>query len=533
MYELIPYALKKYGDKVAVSYYLDDGIIERKTYKELHEDVLRLGSWFYANCLQKKNVGLIAELSYEWIVSFYALSMVGAVPVLIDPNLSKGEIDLVLKQSNSYCVIASGKFVGQDSSLKDLCITLSKRLDANNKNVCFCVNQILRKAAQPSCDFFIPSSDDVAVLALTSGTTGKQKIVMLTHKNLICDLMLSYRLAGQGNDTATVAILPPHHMLELTTGIQTPIYVGCPICICSDKKRIIKSFKDFKPSILILVPSVIQMMRKQVWSQARTKGKSKFLKLLMLVTNFLLTFNIDIRKRAFPFIQESFGGHLKTIISGGAQLAYEVIEEFHVWGIEIYNGYGITECSPVVCCNMPKSSKKGSVGLVAYHPFVDVIIKNDEVYVAGDIVMKGYYHDESSTNSSFSGNYFKTGDLGFIDKDGYLHLVGRKKNLIVLSNGENVSPEVLEEKFSKIDGVEDILVFAKEDNGETVLCAVIRPTETYCHMRNLQKYFEAQFSSVSLQLPLHKRIYQIIIRKEEFIRSGNGKIKRIKENYKA
>ncbi|GHU82504.1 hypothetical protein AGMMS50284_4480 [Clostridia bacterium] len=526
---LIDFVAKKYGERIAVSYYVSKTEISSKTYKALFDDVRRLAYWLKQRKLDFKRICLIGECCYEWIVSFYAISWIGAIPVLIDCELPMPD---TLELAN----ISEAEFIimGNSENKADALKTLSTReldvLKFDDGKDSISVRSILNQ--RPSLDLQYVSSnpDDTALIVFTSGTTGKNKAVMLSHKNLCSDLFISYYLAGQGKHHSTVAVLPVHHMLQLTTGIQTPIYVGCPICIGRGKRYISQSIATFKPSILILVPSVIEMMRKKIWADVRVKGIENKLLKAMRFSDVLLKFGIDIRRKIFSSIHTAFGGNLKTVISGGAPISDDTVSEFRTWGINIFNGYGITECSPVVSCNMPRRFRDGSVGLTNMSPYSSVKIIDGEICVSGDIVMKGYYGDEAATNEAFVNGYFKTGDLGHIDSDGYLYITGRKKNLIILNNGENVSPEELEIIFSKIVGIKDVIICSKEIGREMILNAIVVPTDDFAGKINLQEYFDEQFALVSSSLPVHKRVYKVNIRTNDFITSSGGKVKRVEEN---
>jgi long-chain acyl-CoA synthetase len=378
------------------------------------------------------------------------------------------------------------------------------------------------------------SGDDTALIVFTSGTTGKNKAVMLTHKNLCANLFLSVTaLDGDEDNHATLAVLPVHHMFQLTTGIQCPIYVGATICIGKGRKYLAQSIKKFNPTILMLVPAAIEMIRKKIWAEVRLQKKEGTFTKAIGASDFLRArLNIDVRKKLFKKIHDTLGGNLRTIISGGAPIDPETVREFKSWGIDIFNGYGITECSPVVSCNTPSENCVGSVGKAGINPYCAVKIIGGEVCVSGDIVMKGYFGDEAATAQVIRNGWFHTGDLGHIDDDGYLFITGRKKNLIILSNGENISPEELEIYYSKIEGIKDILVYDKQVGRESILSAIIVPSEEFiAQNENLQGYFTEQFNKLNPNLPPNKRIYEIGVRRTDFVKSSNLKIKRIKENY--
>lgn len=534
--DLIAYASAKYNTRNAISYFKDKTVIVSKNYLELHLDVMKMAYYIKSLNLKSKNICLIGECSYEWIVSFYALSWAGFIPVLIDSELSGDDIyELMVDVESTIVILDNSKkrSVLLENAKRTGIATIDLYDDISPNNTLYpSVRSYLHNSDEKTIACAKWAPEDTGLIVFTSGTTGKHKAVMLSHKNLCADLFVSYFLAGQGKHYSTIAILPVHHMLQLTTGIQTPIYVGCPICIGRGKRFISQSIKQFTPSILILVPSVIEMMRKKIWADIRLKKREKHIKVATMISQLLMKCHIDIRRHIFADIHSALGGNLKTIISGGAPIDKETVQEFRRWGINIFNGYGITECSPVVSCNRISHQRDGSVGMVDLEPYCSVKIIDGEICVSGEIVMKGYYNDIETTNQVIKNGWFMTGDLGYIDSDNYLFITGRKKNLIILSNGENVSPEELELIYSKIDGVKDIIVYSKEIEHDNILAAIVVPDETtMATVENIQAYFEEKFNSQNSALPPYKRIYEVNIREKDFVKSSNGKVKRIKENY--
>jgi long-chain acyl-CoA synthetase len=527
--QIISYASRKHASKVAVSYYSDSTVVH-KSYKNLNVDVVKIAAYFKEHNVDSQPVALIGDCSYEWISAFYGILWSGAVPVLIDNELPDESVYELLST-------VGARFAVFDKPKQDKRVELTRLLNENGVTAIPVpeIKEILKTNPAP-IECTKNSGDDTAVIVFTSGTTGKNKGVMLSHKNLCADLFLSLILACEVEHTCTVAVLPVHHMFQLTTGIQIPIYYGGGICIGKGKKYLAQTVRQFKPSTLMLVPAAIEMIRKKIWAEVRLQKREKTLSKAMNGANLLLKMKIDVRRRLFKKIHTTLGGSLRTIISGGAPIDPETVKEFKAWGINIYNGYGITECSPVVSCNTLSKQKYGSVGIAGVNPYCSVKIIDGEVCVSGDIVMKGYYNDEAATQEAIKDGWFHTGDLGCIDEDGYLFITGRKKNLIILSNGENISPEELEIYYSKIEGVKDILVYEKAVNRESILSAVIVPTDELTAEcaelpGKLHSYFNEQFDGMNQGLPPNKQIHDVNVRLYDFIKSSNLKIKRIQENY--
>jgi long-chain acyl-CoA synthetase len=277
-----------------------------------------------------------------------------------------------------------------------------------------------------------------------------------------------------------------------------------------------KDIQTSKPQTMFLVPLFVETFSHQIWDNARKNGKEKTLKIMMKISDFLLKLGIDIRGICFKSVQQAFGGNLQYIISGGAKLNVQYIKEFRSWGIEILNGYGTTECSPCVAVNRNFYHKDGTVGLPL--PNLKVKINEDgEVLIKGTPVMLGYYKDEKSTSEVLKDGWYSTGDIGFLDNDGFLTLTGRKKNLIILSNGENISPEELETDLLQDRAVREVIVY--EING--AITAEIYPSEAYI---NNNAYFATLRKSINKNRPLYKQIGKIVLRDTEFPKNTSGKI---------
>lgn len=526
--EVIEYAAEKHKNNIAIKYYDSNKNIEDKSYIDLKNDVEVMSSYLINNKLNKSNIAIIGDISYEWIVSYYAIASSGAVVVPIDKELSAKDIMDLLVRIDAKCI-----FFGKTSRRKIEEIvcnlnTIEKLISLQYLENYETVSEILKEKKNDKVSKVFIKPDDLASIVFTSGTTGKSKGVMLTHRNLCEDLMYSYYLVGREGNEATVPILPVYHMFEITTGIQCPIYIGFTICIGKGIKYITKSIEEFKPTILTLVPLVVEMLHKNIWMEARKRNKDSKLKFALKVSRFFRHFGIDLRRILFKDIIENFGGRLHTIVCGGAPLRKELEEEFNEFGITLLNGYGITECAPVLSCNMRDHIKSGSVGQ-PLKEFCEIKIIDGEIYVKGDIIMKGYYNDRESTKEAFKDGWFKTGDIGYLDEDGYLFITGRKKNLIILDNGENVSPEELEDIFIKSDFVKEIVVYADENNSKNQISAFIVPDKDYFkknQIEDIEGVINKEVASINRTLPYYKRVQIVNIREEEFVKTSTGKVKR-------
>ena len=362
--------------------------------------------------------------------------------------------------------------------------------------------------------------NDLASIVYTSGTTGKSKGVMLTHNNF-CSCMYgaccNVSLTG-----ASLLVLPLHHTFGLVASVFAVMYYGYPIYINKSLKKLSDDFKKAKPQHLFAVPLIVEPLYKNIWINAKKQGKEKLLQRLIKVSEVLLKCKIDLRKVLFKSVISAFGGNLDLIVSGGAPIDEKYIRAFHSLGITVLNGYGITECGPIVAVNRKQFNIVGSVGLPLICNEVK-IAEDGEILVRGDNVMQGYYHLEGENEKVFIDQWFKTGDLGRIDEYGALHVTGRIKNLIILGNGENIPAESIEEQIYTILYVKEVIAYG-EDN--RIVAEVYLDEE----VADAKERIHGDIQSINQQLPLTRNIGQVLIRETEFPKTTTKKIKR---NYEA
>ena len=375
----------------------------------------------------------------------------------------------------------------------------------------------------------------LASIVYTSGTTGKGKGVMLSQANIGLDMTL-----GMYNFALTpksLHVLPPHHTFGSTVNYVGHLAQGVEVYISSGLKHVSDEIREQQPTHLILVPAFLEVMHKKIWDGARKSGKTGLLKTMMAVSNGLRKVGIDVRRKLFKSILEPFGGKLEMIICGGAKLDEEIIRTFDAIGITIMNGYGITECAPLISCNRNLYQKAGSVGLPIFA--LRVRIDNPdangegEICVKGPNVMLGYFNNPEATAEVFDKDgFFHTGDYGRLDEEGWIYITGRKKNLIILSNGKNVYPEELEADIQKIEGVLEVVVYAGEsrlNKDKETIVAEIFPDADVLKAKGIQDpqaYFEEQVKKLNAKLPPYKIIKRVKLRDVEFQKNTSRKIVR-------
>jgi len=491
-----------------------------KSFADVYEDIASLAAVF--SDTKDKHIAIIGENSYEWIVTFLACVVSGNVAVPIDKEYP-GEEMLDLMQmtdtTTAFCGKAAARkleaLILDEEGVNKSDITLYK-LDEFEKSL-ESGRELLRfdKSKRFTREADV---DKLAAIFFTSGTTGKSKGVMLSQRNMYSDINAACKnFNPYGN---TVSVLPFHHTFGFITAILKPYNYGVCTFINSGLKRMLEDIKREKPETMFMVPLFIENFYKTIRLKAKKEGKLKTLTRATKFSDALLRAGIDKRADFFKDIQQTFGGNLDYIICGGAPLDPMLVKVFRSWGIEILNGYGITECSPVIAVNRNFYKVDGSVGI----PFEGVSVEiadDEEIIVKGDNVMMGYYNNQDATDEVLTDGWYHTGDLGMLDKKGFLHITGRKKNLIILSNGENVSPEVIEQEIMRYDGIEEVVVYGVKGH----LVAEIYPSEEY--MGNVE-HFMAIRDSYNKNEPQFRHISEIKLRDTEFEKNSSRKIIRAK-----
>ena len=364
----------------------------------------------------------------------------------------------------------------------------------------------------------VPQSEIVRVQG-TSGTTGNPKGVMLSQRNLTYDMSASS--AYLFIPANTILLLPLHHTFGFTACVLCMIYRGYSVYINKSLKTILPDIKKSQPRHICLVPLFIEKFYKNIWKNIESQGKTALVKKMISLSNFMRKIGIDLRPILFKSIRDAFGGNLEMLISGGAPIDKNYIKAFDDFGFQIIEGYGITECSPIVSINRNKFYSYGSVGVAIPGSEVDIIDADEnnegEIIVKGDHVMLGYYNNEEATKDAFFDGWFRTGDIGKKDENGFVYITGRKKNIIILSNGKNVYPEEIETEFLRIPYVDEVIVFGRDD----ILCA-----EIYTETPDKKDEIKQNIKVLSENLPPYKQVKHIEFRDTEFEKTTTKKIKR-------
>lgn len=499
-----------------------------KTYREFHDEIRNFGTVLLKKGFNGEKIAILGENSYKWIVSYFAVTNTGNVAVPLDRELSYAELADLVNRCGCKGVIFSKSFTDYADYFKENCPTVETYICMKEIHYLKEDGAKLIEEGDTSFDNVRVTPDDLAAIVFTSGTTGKSKGVMLTHGNIATDAYCVCRYAtGEGRGPL---LLPLHHTFSITANVLAALMYGGRIHAITSLRNIQRDMVSDKTTVMIAVPTAVEMIHKKVWATAESKGKAEIMKKGLKISNFLLKLGIDVRRKLFKEVYEGLGGEFDIIICGGAPLSLKAEEDIFDWGIKLMCGYGITECAPIVSVNRPEHYKRGSCGLIIECNDVRIENKNEngigEIQVKGSNVFKGYFDDEEETANAFTEDgWFRTGDLGYVDEDGFLFVTGRIKNLIILSNGKNVSPEELEGKIiDAIDSIVEAVVFAKDD---AIAIEMFLDTEKY---PNAKEEIREQINAFNRQMPAYKKIQEIIIRDEEFPKTTTLKIKRKYDN---
>lgn len=535
--QMLTLRVKNDSQKIAFKFQKNKQVIE-KTYGEFYNDTLYLGT---ALCDLKiennKHIACIGQNSYEWLVVYLCALSSNNVFVPIDKDLPEHDIINVVNHSEADIVFCDGKYEkmfseNKEKLKKDVIFVSFAESPEYAESFFKLMESGKEKYAGGNKNFLNMKPnpvEDLKMILYTSGTTGMSKGVMLSEKNIVS--CIYYGLEVSTVFDVCLSVLPYHHAYESVCGILVSLHMGSTICINKSLKQVLKSLELYKPSYVMLVPAFVELFYGKIQKNIKSGGKEKGFKLLIKLSSVLRALGIDKRKKLFKQIHDVFGGNMRKIVCGGAPIRPEIGKFFDDIGINLISGYGITECSPLVSCNRDYYNDPATVGVKL--PCIDVAIDSPnaegigEIKVKGDTVMLGYYKAENLTNEVLRDGWFYTGDYGKINSEGQIYITGRKKNLIVLSNGKNVFPEEIEEYISGIDEVKEVVVYAPKDESgdERRLTALIYlDPELQISKSELKEKINEELRP----LPMYKQISEIVIRECEFEKTTSNKIKRAK-----
>ena len=543
----------KYKDKVAFKYKIGKNEIKTITYKEFIDDVNGLGTQLMKMGLLGKRIAVISENRYEWAVAYLATACGVGVIVPLDRSLPANELESLIVRSGVEAIFYSKKYdeIMQDIKQRkttDLRYYISMDLEERQDGV-LSEREFIekgKKLIEEGDRKYLDAEVDregMTFMLFTSGTTAMSKAVMLSHKNICANIMDIASVIRLTSDDTLLSFLPLHHTFECTVGFLYPIYTGASIAYCEGIRHIADNIKEFEISAMISVPALYEGIYKRLIKSIEKKGKLQEVEMMCKLTSVLSRVGLDFRRTVFKEIHEQFGGKLRLLVSGAAALDYEVEKGFNDLGFEMVQGYGLTETSPVIAAGNDFEQKLGSVGKVFPSAKIKIINKNEEgvgeIYVKAPYVMIGYYQNEEATKEVLDKEWFKTGDLGYIDKKGFLFLCGRKKSVIVLKNGKNVFPEEIENVINRIDGIKESFVYGRpepDDEIDLKLCAKIvydkdamKDAYGIVDEKEIKDKIWEKIKELNRTMPPYKYIKEITVTEEELIKTTTQKIKRFEE----
>ena len=526
-----------------------------------------------------KRIALIGENRYEWVLSYLAVTCGGMVIAPLDKALPDKEITSLIKRSEVDAVIYEKKHQELFEKLKAdkeinlntlICIDKEKvneneqNSEDTNKNVksqkskaeeivaelsdeTISFESLLEKgrnlikAKNKLYDYITLNNDEMSIMLFTSGTTSAAKIVMLSQNNILSNLYAYQTHFKIHQDDTLLSFLPIHHTFECSITILYGFYSGATIAFCDGLRYIQANLKEYEVSIFVAVPLVLETMYKKIMKAIADQGKTKLINTMTKISNALLKVHIDIRKIVFKQIIDNFGGKLRMVLYGAASLDKDTIIGLNNFGINSIQGYGLTETSPVLTAEAENKHKPGSIG----YPLDNVEIKIDnpdkegvgEILAKGPNIMLGYYGDEKKTKEAFKDGWFRTGDYGYIDDEGFIFITGRKNDIIVLRNGKNVYPQELEFLISKLPYVAECMVFARnESNTDTAIVAkivynkeVMEKDYPDTKKEDYEKMIWKDVKEINKTLPTFKHIKKVIVTDEPMLKTTTQKVKRNEE----
>ena len=547
--DVIRNAVKKYPENNAfILKNKKDKDVEYKkiTYKQFGEDIDSLGTELVNLGLKGKRIAIIGKNRYEWIVSYLATVNGIGIVVPLDKGLPEAEVESSLIRSKTDCIIFEESYTEMIQNIKNAGNTNIKEYICMDKQENFTSleeliekgNKLLKEGNREFLDSPI-NPTEMSIILFTSGTTSMSKAVMLSHKNIASNIYAMTKCEELRSTDTNIAFLPFHHTFGCT-GILMFLSLGATNVFCDGLRHIQKNLVEYEVSTFVCVPLLIESIYKKIWQEIEKTNQTKKVKFGIALSKILLKIGIDIRPKLFKPITSKLGGKIRMIISGASGIDPQVADGFRDFGIYVAQGYGLTETSPVLAAENVKYYKKGSTGLPM--PGVEIKIDNPneqgigEIKAKGPNVMLGYYENEEETNKVLKDGWFYTGDLGYMDKDGFLYITGRKKNVIVLKNGKNVYPEELEVLIGNLPYVKENMVFGKEKDDDLVVSAKIVYNQDYMKdnypdktQEDIEKIIWEDIKEINKTMPNYKHIKNIIVTDQEMIKTTTAKIKRYEE----
>ena len=551
--ELIYNSAKTYTNNIAFIVKHQEGknkTYENITYKMLLEQINALGTKLYSMGFKNKRIAILGRNRYEWALGHLTSLLGGIVSIPLDKDLQIDELENSLIRSKADAIYFDEKYIDKIEEIKNRNTTNVKEYICMSKMIGYDDIHTLKEEGQKlleegNKEYISAKIDENAmnILLFTSGTTSKSKAVMLSQKNIASNVYAMQKVEDIRSTDSNLAFLPMHHIFGSTCLIMM-LACGVRTSFPDGLRYVAQNLKEYEVSVFVGVPLLVEAIYNKVVKEIDKQGKTQLIKNAIRVSNFLLKFHIDIRRKLFKQIIDQLGGKMRFVISGGAPLDPKIQKGFMNLGIDIVQGYGLTETSPVIAAENMYKSRTGSIGVPMENVTIEIVNKDDngigELRVKGPNIMLGYYENEEETNNVLKDGWFYTGDLGYIDKNGFIFITGRQKNMIVLKNGKKIFPEEIETLVNRIDLVEECMVFGmpdEVDKNDVKLSVKV----VYNKDEVKQKYGDISFdeirdiiwdrikNEINTTVPRYKHIMNMILTDKELVKTTTKKVKRNEE----
>lgn len=536
-----------YGDRPGYKIKLGEENYKTYTHSEIRDMVNYLGTALISLGLKNKRIAVIGENRYEWELAYLSIVCGTGIVVPLDKSLPANELEELIERSEVEAIFYSRKYeeivekikYSEKNKLKHL---ISMDSDIHKEGV-YSEKELIEKGkglVDSGNREFIDAKinpEEMSIMLFTSGTTSKSKVVALSHRNMVSNVMDFESILDVDSSDRILSFLPLHHVFECTVGMLFSLYIGAERSFCEGIRHIIENLNEYKITFTSFVPAIYENMHKTILKNLEKEGKLEAVKKLMKDNKDK---TMAEKKEIFKDIHNVFGGHIKLFVSGAAALEKEVEEDFRAWGVNLCQGYGLTETSPVIGVETNENFRVGSIGKALPHVQAKIEDANDEgmgeLVVKGPNVMLGYFNDEKATKEVMEDGWFRTGDLAKIDEDGYIFICGRKKSVIVLKNGKNIFPEEMEALVNKIEGVKESFIFGKQQSDDKddikINVKIIFDREVMQEAYKVEtdeeiyKVLADKIKEINQIMPKYKAIRGILISEKPLLKTTTSKIKR-------
>ena len=536
-----------YSNKPAYKIKIEENKYQIYTHEQVREMIDSLGTSLIDMGLKNKRIAIIGENRYEWEIAYLSIVCGTGIVVPIDKSLPEHELESVIERSEVEAIFYSNKY---EEILNKIKYSKSNKLkhlismdNLENKEGIYSQKELIQKGEeliQNGDKRFMNAEIDnekMSIMLFTSGTTSKSKVVALSHKNIASNLMDIGSILDITSEDTLLSILPIHHVFECTVGFLFSLYKGAQTVFCDGIRHIVENLNEYNVTVMACVPGIYERIFLMIRKQLEKQGK---LEEILEKEEKLKNASMEERKKEFKEIHDMLGGKIKLFISGAAALDYKIEEKYRLLGLNLVQGYGLTETSPVIAVGTKEEYRLGSVGKIVPSAQAKIVDVNSEgigeLIVKGPNIALGYYNDKKATSESFKDGWFYTGDLAKIDKDGYIFICGRKKSVIVLKNGKNIFPEEMENLVNKIEGVKESFIFGKKQSSDKenikINVKIVYDKDIVKEVYRAEteeEIYKALFEKVkevNAQMPKYKAIKGMIITENPLIKTTTNKIKR-------